>query len=511
MIDSGVTDVFVHERLADDLPGALCLSTTMRDPLRWLLTSTHKASTKRPTVWSFTGSGSSDVAHLWEKSENRVKRARVAIAGMSVLVLVLAACGGEEEPAANEDGDAGEAAEEVEEVAPDDDEAPDELITGPGITDDTIFIGEITAATGPAAVFGDAITNGQVAYFSRVNEEGGVAGRQVEFMIRDSQYDVQRTVEAYTEIADQVAVMGQIIGTPHTNAVLDNIKRDQLLTAPTTAALSLAFEPEIIMVTSPYAVDMANVAEYGVEELGLGDATWGAIAPDDDFGEDHFEGVRKAVEVYDLDFTEEVTFRPTDQDFTAQVQRLADQDVDVVLVGAIGGATPRLLGAAQQIGFEPTWLASNPTWVTAFEQVPEAHTLFVESDYYMASPFAVWGEDLPGMDEMIADLEAYTPDQPPEIYFIMGYTQARVIHAILEQAFANNDVSREGLLEAFGGVDEVPQGGLLPDLNYGATATERIPTRETRIFAFDDTVEGFLVPLTEYEASEAATRVTELD
>lgn len=436
------------------------------------------------------------------------------LSGITVLAMVLTgltSCGGEAEDTTPQAVDADNSDTQSDPASTDESEpeaGSGEIATGPGITDDKILIGEITAATGPAAVFGDAITNGQRAFFESVNAEGGIAGRQYELVVRDSAYDVQKAVEAYTEIASQVAVMGQIIGTPSTNALLSNIKADKLLTAPTSAALSLAREPEMILVGTPYAVDMANIAAYGINELGLGDATWGVITPDDDFGADHVIGAKQAAMTYGFELAAEVTFRPSDQDFTAQVQRLKDANVDVVLVGAIGGATPRLLGAAKQLNYSPTWLASNPTWVSAFTGVPEANSLFVESDFYMASPFAVWGEDVPGMDEMLANLQEYTPDQNPEIYFMMGYTQAKVIHAIFVKAAENGDMTRDGLLKAFGQVGTVPQGGLLPDLNYGVTADERIPTRANRIFDFDPDVEGFLVPLTDFFTSEAAEAVT---
>lgn len=371
----------------------------------------------------------------------------------------------------------------------------------PGVTDDVIRVGEITAGTGPAAVFGNGITNGQRAYFEKVNADGGIDGRKIELVVEDSQYDVQKSVSAYAKIADDVAVMGQIIGTPHTNAVMKEIDKDNLLVAPSSSAVSLTSNPHMILVSTPYAIDWINVAAYAVDELDLGDVPWGSISPDDDFGVDHRLGAKAAQEAYDLDITE-VTYRPGDTDFTAQIQRLKDAGAEAVLLGSIGGATTQILGAAKQLNYNPTWLASNPAWVSAFGGVPEANELFTGAKIYMASPFAVWGSDDPGMAEMLAAHDEFTPDQPAEIYFMMGYAQAKVIHAILEKASDLGDLSREGLVEAYNQVGVVEQGGLLPDLDYDDAGG--IPTREDRIFTFDADTPGFLKAATDLAASETA-------
>ncbi|GIS79031.1 MAG: hypothetical protein CM1200mP14_05970 [Gammaproteobacteria bacterium] len=62
-----------------------------------------------------------------------------------------------------------------------------------GVTDDTIVIGSWAPLTGPAALWG-AIGRGTQAYFEMINQQGGIHGRQIEFILRDDAYQPSRTV-----------------------------------------------------------------------------------------------------------------------------------------------------------------------------------------------------------------------------------------------------------------------------------------------------------------------------
>ncbi|MEC9298266.1 MAG: ABC transporter substrate-binding protein, partial [Gemmatimonadota bacterium] len=64
-----------------------------------------------------------------------------------------------------------------------------------GVTDDTIVIGTWSPLTGPAALWG-AVGRGAELYFDMINEEGGIHGRQIEFILKDDAYQPSRTVAA---------------------------------------------------------------------------------------------------------------------------------------------------------------------------------------------------------------------------------------------------------------------------------------------------------------------------
>ena len=63
---------------------------------------------------------------------------------------------------------------------------PTEILTDFGVTDDTIRIGLNADLSGIFAPLVTQIVDGQEAYWEIVNENGGIAGRQVELVVLDN-------------------------------------------------------------------------------------------------------------------------------------------------------------------------------------------------------------------------------------------------------------------------------------------------------------------------------------
>ena len=90
----------------------------------------------------------------------------------------------------------------------------------PGATDKEIKVGNINPYSGPASAYG---TIGKTigAYFTKVNEEGGVNGRKINFISVDDGYSPPRTVEMARKLVeqDEVLLLFQPLGTPPNSAI----------------------------------------------------------------------------------------------------------------------------------------------------------------------------------------------------------------------------------------------------------------------------------------------------
>jgi ABC-type branched-subunit amino acid transport system substrate-binding protein len=91
---------------------------------------------------------------------------------------------------------------------------------GPGVTDAEIKIGNTTPYSGPASALG---TLGKViaAYFTMINEKGGVNKRKLMFLSRDDGFSPPKTVEQTRQLVerDQVAFMFATVGTAPNSAI----------------------------------------------------------------------------------------------------------------------------------------------------------------------------------------------------------------------------------------------------------------------------------------------------
>src|SRR3989475_187796 len=90
----------------------------------------------------------------------------------------------------------------------------------PGVTPTEIKIGNTNPYSGPASAYG-TIGKALTAYFKKVNDEGGINGRKINFVTLDDGYSPPKTVEMVRRLVeqDQVAFVFQTLGTPTNSAI----------------------------------------------------------------------------------------------------------------------------------------------------------------------------------------------------------------------------------------------------------------------------------------------------
>ncbi len=107
-----------------------------------------------------------------------------------------------------------------------------------GATDTAIKIGNTMPYSGPASVYG-TVGKSATAYFRKVNAEGGIGGRKIEFISLDDAYSPPVAVEQTRKLVEQqkVLLIFGPLGTP-TNAATQkylNIKKVPQLFVETRA------------------------------------------------------------------------------------------------------------------------------------------------------------------------------------------------------------------------------------------------------------------------------------
>ena len=76
----------------------------------------------------------------------------------------------------------------------------------PGADDKEIKIGHLNPYSGPASAYG-AIGKAIAAYFQKVNDEGGINGRKINFISLDDGYNPAKTVEQARKLVEQDEVL----------------------------------------------------------------------------------------------------------------------------------------------------------------------------------------------------------------------------------------------------------------------------------------------------------------
>ncbi len=363
------------------------------------------------------------------------------------------------------------------------------LKAGPGVdvTNKTITLGILSPYSGPVAdPIGKPLARGVEVFFKSVNDNGGIDGFKVKFLEEDTQYNPQLEVQLYNQVHNQVLMIADSLGTPTTFAIKDLAAADHMLVSGATLSSALAREKYLVLVGTPYRLQVENAFDYVVNKLGVKNPSVGIIYQNDEYGQDGLTGYNEAVNFYHLHDVGKATYAVTDKDFTAQVSQLKAAGAKYVFLTAIPTATAGIIGTAFKLGYNPQWILQSPAFALGLLAVPGLGALM--SHAWLAAQGATWGDtSVPGMARMLNDVQKYASDQKPDGYFEFGYTESMITYAILKKALDNNDITRDGLFTAFESLKNVDVGGLYPPVTYGSSPNERVPSRDSVIFAIDPT------------------------
>src|SRR6187402_3723107 len=90
----------------------------------------------------------------------------------------------------------------------------------PGASDTEIRIGNTMPYSGPASAYG-TIGKAQAAYFKKINDEGGINGRKINFISYDDAFSPPKAVEQARKLveSDEVLLLFGTLGTPSNTAI----------------------------------------------------------------------------------------------------------------------------------------------------------------------------------------------------------------------------------------------------------------------------------------------------
>jgi len=267
-----------------------------------------------------------------------VARTLVALAGASVFVTACGAGGG------NDGGDSGAAEGDTT-----------------GVTADSIKIGTHMPLTGVAAPGYSTIPQGQKAYFDYVNANGGVHGRQIEYVVRDDGYNPTNTSQVTNQLVLQDEIFGMLggLGTPTHSAVLDFLNEEEVPDLFVSSGALAWNQPEKYPNTfgwqPNYEVEGKIVGQYIAENFP--DAKVGLFGQGDDFGRDGFAGIKQTLPADQI--VAEVTYTPGNTDVGPQITQLQQSGADFVVGFNVPAYTALSQLVALRLNYKPTWFYSN--------------------------------------------------------------------------------------------------------------------------------------------------------
>jgi len=333
-----------------------------------------------------------------------------------------------------------------------------------------IYLGILSDLTvGPFSPLAPAIVEAQKAFWKRVNEQGGIAGYDVDVStyIRDNKYDAQTAVEVYQEIKPNILALAQTLGSDPTAAILDDLKASNIIAAPAAWSSAYAFEDIILESGANYCVETMNAIDFAKGAKPEISSIMSVHYPGD-YGDDAAGGAQYAAEQLGLSFTSVVTGTGVENQAGAVSQILTERpDLIIITTGPremaaiVGG----VYAQAQTTGYTPMVIGTSPTWHRDLLGSPVAQAL--QLAYFQSGPWGPWDSDTPGhraMREALGEPETITDG------YTAGWVWSYPIKAALEKAAENGDLTRAGVFAAAKSLTSVDYEGMLPSGagNYAA-------------------------------------------
>lgn len=317
----------------------------------------------------------------------------------------------------------------------------------------TLRIGSTNDASGPERVNGDALHEGARAAFEMVNRGGGLAGRRLEIVRMDDQFQPGPAAQNARRLASDPSIVGllQPQGTQACMAVIDAVK-DLAIVGPNTGAPAAREKPSEVtfFVRADFHHEIRRLVETA---LAQGVKRIGAVASRDPLGEATLKGLERAVQALGAP-QPVIAYTPgtSSHEVKPAALELARTDPQLVLV-FVGGTAPAFVHEFRHAGGTSTVYGLSIASSQAVIDGMGAHARGFGFAMVVPSPFQTHHGIVRDYQRDMAALDAPNLSIPG----LEGYINARVLIEGLRRA--PGAATRESLLAGLRRIDALDLGG----------------------------------------------------
>ena len=366
-----------------------------------------------------------------------------------------------------------------------------------GATDTEIKIGNIMPYSGPASAYG-VIGKTEQAYFNKINAEGGINGRKINFISQDDGYSPPKTVEQARKLveSDEVLLIFNSLGTPPNTAIqkyMNAKKVPQLFVAtgatkwndPKDFPWTMGWQPNYQSETQIYA-------KYILKNFP--DAKIAVLYQNDDYGKDYLKGFKDGLGAKGLSqIVAEESYEISEPTIDSHIVKMKASGADVFM----NIATPKFAAQAikknAEIEWKPAHFLNNVSISigSVIKPAGMAASQGIISSQYLKDPTDPQWKDDAGMKGWNAFLDKYFPEADRTDASVMyGYTVAQGLVYVLKNC--GNDLTRENVMKQAAGIKDLVLPGLLPGIKVNTSATDFAPISQIQLIKFKgDTWERF--------------------
>ncbi|MCK1540515.1 ABC transporter substrate-binding protein [Bradyrhizobium sp. 147] len=358
-----------------------------------------------------------------------------------------------------------------------------------GATDTEIKIGNIMPYSGPASAYG-IIGRTEAAYFKKINDEGGINGRKINFISYDDAYSPPKTVEQARKLveSDEVLLIFNSLGTPPNSAIqkyMNSKKVPQLFVAtgatkwndPQNFPWTMGWQPNYQSETQIYA-------KYILKEMP--NAKIAVLFQNDDYGKDYLKGLKDGLgsKAANMIVAEE-SYETSEPTIDNHIVKLKATGADVF----VNITTPKFAAQAikknAEIGWKPTHFLNNVSASVGSVIKPagfENAQGIISAAYLKDTTDTQWANDA-GMKAFLDFMTKYFPEgDKTDGGTIVGYGVAQTLVQVLKNC--GDDLTRANVMKQAATLKDFRTEVLLPGIKINTSPTDFAPISSLQLQRF---------------------------
>jgi ABC-type branched-subunit amino acid transport system substrate-binding protein len=364
----------------------------------------------------------------------------------------------------------------------------------PGVTATQITIGGTHPYSGPASAYG-IIGKGILAYFSYVNDHGGVNGRKIVYEDKDDAYNPAQTVQLVKGLVEQdhVFALFNTLGTACNLSVrqyLNDNKVPQLWVSsgattwgadaakyPWTIGFNVDYQAEAVVFGKSIAKTQPN-------------AKIAVLYQNDDLGQDYLTGLAKGLGSKANQIVKQASYEVTDPDVRSQMATLQGSGADTLVIVATPKFAIGAMAARGQLNWKPTTYLTDVSAATTMMQAAaksggDGAVDGIISEAYTIDPTNPSLANTPGMKLYKEVLAKYGSGLDPNNGFLLyGMAAAYTMVDTLQKA--GKDLTREKVMDAATHMNE-KNPFLWPGVTLTTSPSDHFPIREEQPIKYTGT------------------------
>ena len=360
----------------------------------------------------------------------------------------------------------------------------------PGASDKEVLVGHINPYSGPASAYG---TIGRViaAYFKKVNEEGGVNGRQINMITYDDGYSPPKTVEMARKLVEQdkVLLIFQPLGTPPNSAIhkyMNAKKVPQLFVAtgatkwndPKAFPWTMGWQPNYQTEGRVYAQHILKTKP---------NAKIAVLYQNDDYGKDYLKGFHDGLGAKAKTMiVKEVSYEVTDPTVDSQMVQLQASGADTFFNITTPKFAAQAIRKAYDSGWKPVHYLNNVSVGVGAVLKPaglEKSVGLITTNYIKDPTDPQWKDDaaMKGWTDFMK--KYYREGDLTDNTNVYGYAVAKTLVQTIKQA--GNDLTRANVMKQAANLKNFEVDVLLPGVKINTSASDFAPIESVQLARFD--------------------------